>query len=185
MLALAYAVNVSQAPLLTLLRDAGVQISAGQVSRLLTEDQERWHAEAAAVADTALREIPWQEFDDTTTRVNGQNQYCQVLTSPLATIYHTTPGRLTVLDVLRDGRPRTFLLNVEADHLLAAADLSLRTRLGLAFLPATRSSLSRCSTGCWPSTSRPSDCSKASGSGRRSPSRPTTPRSSSRSCSCC
>ncbi|MBI4492609.1 MAG: hypothetical protein HY690_07440 [Chloroflexi bacterium] len=67
----------------------------------------------------------------------GQNRYCQVLTSPLATVYRTTPARdrLTVLDVLRSGRARTFLLNEAADQRLAAVDLAPRTRRGLACLP--------------------------------------------------
>ncbi|MBI4492633.1 MAG: hypothetical protein HY690_07565, partial [Chloroflexi bacterium] len=107
--------NVSQAPLRTLLRDVGVQLSAGELARLLTEGQERWQAEAAAVATAALAGSAWQELDDTPTRVGGQNQSCQVLTGPLGTIYRTTPARdrLAVLDVLRDGRARTFLLNLE------------------------------------------------------------------------
>jgi len=136
-LALGYGANVSQAPLLALLRDAGVQISAGEVAHLLTQDQQRWEAEVATVAAAALGGSPWQELDDTPTRVDGQNHYCQVLTSPLATIYRTTPGkdRLTVLDVLRSGRPRAFLLNAEAERLLAAVTLSPRTRRGLAQLP--------------------------------------------------
>ncbi|MBI3179422.1 MAG: hypothetical protein HYZ27_07150, partial [Deltaproteobacteria bacterium] len=136
-LALSYGANVSQAPLLALLRDAGVQLSAGELARLLTEGQERWQAEAAAVATAALAGSCWQELDDTPTRVNGQNQYCQVLTGPLATIYRTTPGkdRLTVLDVLRSGRARTFLLHEEAERRLAAVDLAPRTRRGLACLP--------------------------------------------------
>jgi len=136
-LALGYGANVSQAPLLGLLRDAGVSISAGELAYLLTQDQARWQAEAAAVAQAALAGSPWQELDDTPTRVDGRNQYCQVLTSPLATLYRTTPGkdRLTVLDVLRAGRPRSFLLNAEAERRLAAAALSPRTRRGLTSLP--------------------------------------------------
>lgn len=136
-LALAYGANVSQAPLHALLQQAGVQISVGQVARLLVEDQDRWHDEAAAIVAAALRGSPWQELDDTSTRVNGQNQYAQVLTSPLATVYRTTPckDRLTVVDVLRQGRPRAFLLNAEADRLLDAAGLSPRTRRGLTALP--------------------------------------------------
>lgn len=136
-LALGYGANVSQAALLGLLRDAGVRISAGEVAQLLVESRASFADEAAAVTRAALGGSPWQELDDTPTRVQGQNQYCQVLTSPLATLYRTTPGkdRLTVLDVLRAGRPRRFLLNAEAEHLLASVALSPRTRLGLARLP--------------------------------------------------
>lgn len=136
-LALGYGANVSQAALLGLLRDAGVRISAGELAQLLVESRESFTAEVAAVTQAALGGSPWQELDDTATRVAGQNQYCQVLTSPLATLYRTTPGkdRLTVLDVLRGGRPRTFLLNAEAERLLAAVPLTPRTRHGVAQLP--------------------------------------------------
>ncbi len=136
-LALVHGANATEAPLLTLLHDLGLQISAGKLAALLTGDQAPWQTEVAAIAEAALGGSPWQELDDTATRVNGQNRYCQVLTSPLATIFRTTPGkdRLTVLDVLQNGQPRTFLLNAEADQLLAAVDLAPRTRRGLAHLP--------------------------------------------------
>jgi hypothetical protein len=136
-LALGYDAHVSHDAIHRLLSDVDVQISTGQVTRLLVEGHDRWHAEAAAVAEAALAGSPWQSLDDTPTRVNGQNQYCQVLASPLATVYHTTPGkdRLTVLDVLRNGRPRTFVLNDEALAWLAEVNLSARTVRGLDHLP--------------------------------------------------
>jgi len=63
---------------------------------------------------------PGEQFlshlDDTPTRVNGQNQSCHVICNPLYTAYFTKPGkdRLSVLDVLRQGRKREYLLNAEA-----------------------------------------------------------------------
>ena len=136
-LALGYGAQVSESGIHQLLRDVGVQISTGQVGRLLIHGQDHWHAEASAIAEAALAGSPWQTLDDTPTRVNGQNHYCQVLTSPLATVYRTTKAkdRLTVLDVLRNGRPRTFLFNDEAAAWLAEVDLSPRTLRGLEHLP--------------------------------------------------
>ena len=136
-LALGNGAQVSGAGIHQLHRDVGLQISTGQVARLLVDGQDRWHAEASALADAALAGSPWQTLDDTPTRVNGQHHYCQVLTSPLATVFRTTVAkdRLTVLDVLRNGRPRTFVLNAEALAWLAEVKLSPRTVRGLDHLP--------------------------------------------------
>ena len=120
-LALAYAGLMSEAAILTLLRSVGVQISAGQVSHLLIKDQAEFHAEKAAVYEAGLRSSAWQHSDDTATRVNGQNWHCHVMANPLYTAYFTVPrkDRLTVLDVLRGGAPRTFRVNEEALSYLA------------------------------------------------------------------
>lgn len=117
--------QVSQGPLLTLLRGAGLQLSAGQLSNLLIKGQDLFHEEAAAVVEAGLGSTPWQHCDDTATRVNGRNEHCQVLTNPFYTAYVTRPGkdRLTVLDVLRGGAPRVH--RVTADALACLADLGV------------------------------------------------------------
>ena len=118
---LAFGANVSEPKILELYRSVGIIISAGAVSNLLIKDHARFHAEKAAVTVAGLASSPWQHVDDTSTRVNGQNQYCQVLCNPLYTSYQTTAAkdRQTILDVLRNGRPREYLFNAEAERLLA------------------------------------------------------------------
>jgi hypothetical protein len=37
------------------------------------------------------RSSPWQHIDQTSTRVDGQNQHCNIVCNPLYTIYSTTP----------------------------------------------------------------------------------------------
>ena len=73
-----------------------------------------------------LSSSPWQHLDDTATRVNGQNHHCHVVNNPLYSAYLTTPSkdRLSVIDVLRNGQPRTFRLNGEALRYLATAGVS-------------------------------------------------------------
>jgi hypothetical protein len=68
------------------------------------------------VYEAGLASSPYQHIDDTQTRVNGQNQHCHVICNPVYTAYHTKPNkdRLSVLDVLRNGRERIFRLNAEA-----------------------------------------------------------------------
>ena len=116
-----FGANVSEPKILELYRSVGVAISDGQMSNLLIKDQEEFHAEKAAVFEAGLASTPWQHLDDTSTRVNGQNQYCQIVCNPFYTSYQTTESkdRQTILDVLRNGRPREYLLNAEAESLLA------------------------------------------------------------------
>src|SRR5205823_4006825 len=82
----------------------------------------------------------WQHLDDTLTRVNGQNRHCHILCNPLYTAYETTEGkdRLTVLGVLRNGRPPSFLWNGEAGAYLERVGLSAKVRARLAALPRDR-----------------------------------------------
>jgi hypothetical protein len=48
--------------------------------------------------------------------VNGENHHCQILCNPLYGAYFTTArkDRLTILDVLRNERPRVYRINEEA-----------------------------------------------------------------------
>jgi Transposase IS66 family len=136
-LALAFGANVSEPKILELFTEAGIQISAGEVSNLLIHGQERFHAEKDAVVEAGLRSSPWQHLDQTSTRVNGQNHNCQILCNPLYTALFTTPSkdRLSVLDVLRNGRPRVFVLNDQAERWLEQAGLSRTIQKQVARLP--------------------------------------------------
>ena len=109
---------------------AGIQISAGQVSNLLIKKHDEFHAENDAVCEAGLETSPQQSLDDTPTRVNGQNHACHILSTPVYTSYHTRlhKDRLTVLDVLRNGRARIFQFNAEALSYLENLPLSKRTR---------------------------------------------------------
>jgi hypothetical protein len=131
-----FGANVSEPKIVELYRDVGVSISEGEVSNLLIKAQESFHAEKAALVEAGLASSPWQHLDETGTRVNGQNQHCQILCNPLYTAYQTTEskGRLSTLDVLRLGRPREYLYNAEAKSLLAGV-LSGVTQKQLSKLP--------------------------------------------------
>lgn len=115
-----YGQGVSEPQIRAFLTQVGVQISVGQVAALLTQDQEAFHAEKAAVYEAGLRSSPWPQVDATLTRVDGQNQSCHVVCNPLYSAYFTRPGkdRLTVLGVLYPQAERTYCLNAAALHLL-------------------------------------------------------------------
>lgn len=111
-----YGSNITERKILDLLEDAEINISAGKVSEMLIKNHDTFHAEKDALYEAGLNSTPWQNIDDTSTRVNGQNQFCHILCNPFYTAYFTTPrkDRLTVLDVLKNFAPRDFLLNEEA-----------------------------------------------------------------------
>jgi hypothetical protein len=136
-LVLAFGGRMSEPKVAELLRSVGVQISDGQVSNLLIKDQAPFHEEKDALYDAGLASSPWQHLDDTSTRVNGHNEYCHVICNPLYTAYSTTASkdRLTILDVLTNHRPRRFVVNAEALGLLEAWGLSAVRRCQVAQLP--------------------------------------------------
>jgi Transposase IS66 family len=139
-LTLAYSGGMSERKILELVQSAGIVISAGTVSNLLTESRTAFTAEAREVLKAGLASTPYQHLDDTSTRVDGEGQYCQILCTPFYTAYQTTPGkdRRTVIDVLRGGRPRAYRFDREADRHLVFLGLSTAARARLAAIPRER-----------------------------------------------
>ena len=107
--------NVSQQCLHTLLTNAGIHISTGWIGNFLIARQDAFHAEKTEIGQAGLESSPWQQTDDTATRVDGVNQHCHVLGNPLYTVYTTLAkkDRRTVLSVLQNGLPLIFLLTAE------------------------------------------------------------------------
>jgi hypothetical protein len=128
-----YGMQASEPKIHEFFVNVGVEISEGQVSNLLIKKQAEFHQESAEVYDAGLRSSPWQHTDDTLTRVNGQNQHCHVVCNPVYTAYHTRPTkeRLSVLDVLRQGRTRLFRVNEEALEYVANLNWSKKAWQGL------------------------------------------------------
>lgn len=135
-LTLAYAGGMCE-KILELVQGAGIAISAGTLSTLLTECRTAFMAEAQAVLAAGLGSGPWQHLDDTSTRVNREGQYCPILCNLLSTAYRTTPrkDRLPVIDVLRGGRPRAYRFDREADRDLEWLGFSATARAKLAAIP--------------------------------------------------
>lgn len=124
--------HMSQPQIRRLFANAGVLVSAGTLAAWVTHDLAPLHAEAEAVYEAGLRSSPWQQIDDTATRVGGQNQHCHIVCNPLYTAYHTTPhkDRLSVLAVVRNHRPPRYRLDALA--------LALMECLGVAAIHRTR-----------------------------------------------
>ena len=129
-----FEVGASEPKIVGFLHRIGMEISKGKFSNLLLEDQDVFHTESDAVYESGLRSTSYQQTDSTLTRVNGQNQNCHIVCNPFYTVYRTLPqkDRLSVLDVLRNGRERRFRLNQSALDCLANVQLSQATRQILA-----------------------------------------------------
>jgi regulator of replication initiation timing len=132
-----YGMNTSEPKILEVLTQVGIHISAGQLSNLLIQKQDLFHEEKTAVYAAGLRASPYQHIDDTATRVDGVNQHCHVIGSPLYTAYFTMEkkDRLAVLDVLRNDAPRVYRLNAQAYTWLEPFGLPAATLTQLRTLP--------------------------------------------------
>lgn len=136
-LLLAHLCNMTEPKIADLLENVGILISDGQISKLVTSAQEPFQQEKEAIVEAGLNSSRWQHIDDTGTRVGGENRHCQILCNPLYTAYFTTArkDRLTILDVLRHGRERTFRINEEALGLLGRFGVSQGVQQGVRQLP--------------------------------------------------
>jgi hypothetical protein len=129
-LTLAYAGGMSETKILELVQSSGIAISAGTLSTLLTEGRAAFADEARDVLRAGLASTPYQHLDDTGTRVDGEQQYCQILCNPFYTAYRTTPGkdRRTIVEVLRGSRPAAYRYDREAERHLGLLGLSASAR---------------------------------------------------------
>ncbi len=111
-----FASQVSEPKIVELLRSISISISEGEVSNLLIKEQEELHREKDQIVQAGLASSPWQQTDDTGTRVNGQNQHCHTICNQIYTAYLTLPAkdRLSVIDALTNGREREYLINEQA-----------------------------------------------------------------------
>ena len=95
--------NVTQPLLLEQLRELGVDISAGQISGILTENLDGFHQEKAAILTAGLAASSYVGVDDTGARHQGHNGYCTALGNDLFAYFESTDSksRLNFLQVLR------------------------------------------------------------------------------------
>ena len=104
--------HVTQPLLLQQLRDYGIDISSGQLSRLLTENHEAFHQEKDEVRVAGLETASYIGTDDTGARHRGRNGYCTVIGNDLFACFESTDSksRLNFLGVLH-GSERLYAIN--------------------------------------------------------------------------
>lgn len=115
--------HVTQPLLLEQLREWGVAISAGQLNRLLVEDQEAFHREKAELKAAGLAVSAYVQTDDTGARHQGRNGYCTYLGNATFAWFESTPSksRINFLECLQP--ERRYVLNAPVLAYLAERGL--------------------------------------------------------------
>jgi transposase IS66 family protein len=104
--------QVTEPLLLEQLWEFGIDISAGQVHRILTENKEGFHQEKAELLAAGLAESSYIGTDDTGARHRGKNGYCTAIGNDLFAYFESTDSksRLNFLQVLQ-GNQRDYAIN--------------------------------------------------------------------------
>jgi Transposase IS66 family len=104
--------HVTQPLLLEQLHDFGIDISAGQLNNLLTENKDLFHQEKDEVRQAGLTTASYIGTDDTGARHQGRNGYCTAIGNDLFTCFESTDSksRLNFLQVLH-GSQRLYATN--------------------------------------------------------------------------
>jgi hypothetical protein len=104
--------QVTEPLLLEQLWEYGIDISAGQLHRILTENKEPFHQEKGEVLAAGLTESSYIGTDDTGARHRGKNGYCTAIGNDLFAYFESTDSksRLNFLQVLQ-GRQRDYAIN--------------------------------------------------------------------------
>ncbi len=95
--------HVTQPLLLEQLHQLGIDISAGELSRILTEGKDAFHQEKAELLPMALAVSTYVQVDDTGARHRGHNGFCTQIGNELFAFFASTDSksRLNFLEILR------------------------------------------------------------------------------------
>lgn len=132
--------RVTQALLLEQLRQWDIDISKGQLSRILTEHQEPFHQEKEQLLLAGLAASAYVNVDDTGARHQGKNGYCTHIGNERFAYFKSTASksRINFLELLRgphsDYRVNDAALNYMRTHKLARSPRR-RLRQGAARCP--------------------------------------------------
>lgn len=110
-----YQCHVTQPLLLEQLHEFGIEISEGQINRILVEGQDSFHEEKDSILSTGLEISPYINVDDTGARHNGKNGFCTHIGNKLFAWFKSTESksRINFLDLLRAGS-EDYCINEEA-----------------------------------------------------------------------
>jgi hypothetical protein len=121
-----YHAHVTAPLLLEQLLELGVEISAGQLSRILVDGKDRYHQEKAEILRVGLEVSGYVHADDTTARHEGRNGFCTHIGNELFAWFESTPSksRINFLQLLR-GEHTDYVLNDEAIQYMQGQGLAL------------------------------------------------------------
>ena len=110
--------------LLAQLHDWGIEISAGQLNRLLTEGHDAFHQEKAEIKTAGLATSTYIQADDTGARHQGQNGYCTYIGNERFAWFASTDSksRVNFLELLQT--ERCYAVNAEALAYMAERGLA-------------------------------------------------------------
>lgn len=106
------------------LKEFGVDISSGQVNRIITEGKEEFHTEKEEILQVGLEVSRYINVDDTGARHQGRNGYCTYIGNELFAWFESTESksRINFLKLLRAGHS-DYVLNAEALSYMATNKL--------------------------------------------------------------
>ncbi len=118
--------HLPESAILTFFTNFGLKTSAAYISQQWTTGYEHLNQEKDDIVSAGISSCTYQQIDDTSARVNGNNYYTHVLCNPYYSAFFTTErkDRLTVLDIFRNSAPREYLYNDYAIELLDGFKLS-------------------------------------------------------------
>jgi Transposase IS66 family len=104
--------QVTEPLLLEQLWEYGIDISTGQLHRILTENKEHFHQEKDELLPAGLTASSYIGVDDTGARHRGKNGYCTAIGNDLFAYFESTDSksRLNFLQVLQ-GSQRDYVIN--------------------------------------------------------------------------
>ena len=93
---------------------------------MLTKNIDNFHEEKTDIFQAGLKSTTYQQIDDTSARVKGENWYTQILCNPYYTAYFTVPhkDRETILDILLCGNEKKYCFNEEAFDLMETFNIA-------------------------------------------------------------
>ena len=125
-LTLYHVANVSEPKIHEFLENMDVWISKATISRIITENNDLFDEEKSDIFQSGLNSTTYQQIDDTSARVNGNNWYTQIICNPYYAAYFTVPhkNRETILDILLYGNEKMYCFNKEAFKLMEMFNVS-------------------------------------------------------------
>jgi hypothetical protein len=116
-----YQGHVTQPLILEQLLELGVDISAGQVNRIITEGKEGFHEEKEEILRVGLEISGHINVDDTGARHKGENGYCTHMGNELFAWFQSTDSksRINFLKLLRVGGTDYVINNHALDYMRA------------------------------------------------------------------
>ena len=116
--------HVTQPIIFEQLKDYGVNISTGQINRIITENKDSYHQEKDMILSTGLKLSNYVNVDDTGARHNGQNGYCTHIGNEFFAWFKSTESksRINFLELLKSSSS-DYVINDAALNYMASRKL--------------------------------------------------------------